>query len=108
MSLPDRPFPLLAIIWRTCSLCLLRLRARRPIIDQEMMAARVPPTNMMVTMRPDVVSLSSFFMHEFAPAVGEKQRSPGAQDDVAVTVGRQENVLPWLTEHADVAKVLVI
>jgi hypothetical protein len=47
-------------------------------------------------------------MHEFAPAVGEKQRSPGAQDDVAVTVGRQENVLPWLTEHADVAKVLVI
>jgi hypothetical protein len=78
------------------------------MIAQEMMAERMPPTKTMAITRPDVVRLSSFFMQLFAPAVGEKQRSPGAQDETAVTVGRQEIVLPALTEHAEVCTVLVI
>jgi hypothetical protein len=72
-----------------------------------MMAAETPPTNTIVTMRPDVVRLSSFFIQLLAPAVAEKQRSPGAQDETAVTVGEQESVLPALTEQADVDTSLV-
>jgi len=106
-SLVARPFPLLDIICRTCSLCRRRLRARRPTIAQERRAEPIPTAKAMVTARPDVVRVSFFFMQLFAPAVAEKQRSPGAQDAIAVMVGMQVTVVPPCIEHADVDFMLV-
>lgn len=77
------------------------------MIAQEKMAEPIPAAKAMVTTRPDVVRVSFFFMQLFAPAVGEKQRSPGAQDVIAVTVGVQVTVVPACIEHADVDFVLV-
>jgi hypothetical protein len=61
---------------------------------QERRAMPIAPVKTMVTMRPEVVRWSSFFMQLLAPAVGEKQRRPGAQDCMAVTVGMQVTVVP--------------
>lgn len=69
---------------------------------QERSAAEIPPAKAMVTTSPEVVSLSSLTLHEAAPAVGEKQRSPGAQEVTAVTVEMQVTVFPALIEHWDV------
>lgn len=96
------PFPLLAIILRSCSWRLARVRDRRQRTAHARRAAPIPPANMMVTMRPDVVRLSSLFMQLSAPAVAVKQRRPGAHDCMAVVVGVQVTVVPSLTEHADV------
>ena len=70
-------------------------------------AAPIPPAKTMVTTRPEVVRLSSFFMQLLAPAVGERQRRPGAQDWIAVVVGMQVTVVPAEIEHADVDFMLV-
>jgi hypothetical protein len=70
-------------------------------------AAPMPPAKTMVTTRPEVVRLSCFFMQELAPAVGEKQRRPGAQDWIAVVVGMQVTVVPAEIEHAEVDLILV-
>jgi hypothetical protein len=61
---------------------------------QERKAIPIPPPKTMATMRPEVVRWSSFFMQLLAPAVGVKQRRPGAQDCMAVTVGVQVTVVP--------------
>jgi hypothetical protein len=74
---------------------------------QERMAMPIPPARTMVTIRPEVVRVSSFFMQLLALAVAEKQRSPGAHDCMAVTVGMQVTVVPAWIEHADVDFVLV-
>lgn len=101
------PFPLLAIILRSCSWRLFRLRDRRQRIAHAMSAAPIPPAKMMVTMRPEVLSLSCFVMQLLAPAVGEKHSIPGAQDWIAVVVAMQVTVVPAWTEHADVDFMLV-
>jgi len=98
---------LLAIILRRCSCCWTRRRDRRQRIAQDRRATPIPPAKMIVTMRPDVVRLSSLFMQLSAPAVAEKQRRPGAQDCMAVIVGVQVTVVPSLTEHTDVDFVFV-
>jgi hypothetical protein len=77
------------------------------MIAQEKIAEPIPAAKKIVTTRPDVVRVSFFFMQLSAPAVAEKQRSPGAQDAIAVTVGMQVTVVPACTEHADVDFVLV-
>jgi hypothetical protein len=46
-------------------------------------------------------------MQELAPAVGEKQRRPGAHDWIAVVVGMQVTVVPAEIEHAEVDFILV-
>lgn len=53
-------------------------------------AASAPP-KMRVTTNPDVVRLLSLLMHNpaSAPAVGEKQISPGAHDAMSVVVATQ-------------------
>ena len=72
-----------------------------------MRAAPIPPAKRMVTMRPEVVRLSCFFMQLLAPAVGEKQSIPAAHDWMAVMVGMQVTVVPAWIEHADVDFMLV-
>lgn len=100
-------FPLLAIILRRCSCCLVRLRDRRQRIAHARSAAPIPPAKIIVTMRPDVVRLLSSFLQLSAPAVGEKQSIPGAQVCMAVVVGVHVTVVPSLIEHADVDFIFV-
>lgn len=60
-----------------------------------------------VTMRPDVVRWSSFFMQTFAPAASVVQRLPGAQDAIRVVVATQPRVESPVIEQKDVSFVEV-
>lgn len=73
-----------------------------------MIVARIPVANAMVTTSPEVVSELSFFM-QVAGVAAElaKQRKPGAQEPMAVTVGMQLCVFPAETKHIDVDFVVV-
>jgi hypothetical protein len=74
-----------------------------------MMVARIPVANAMVTTSPEVVRVLSFFM-QVAGVAAElaKQRRPGAQEPMAVTVGMQLCVFPALsTKHIEVDFVVV-
>ena len=74
-----------------------------------MIVARIPMANAMVTMSPEVVRLLSFFMQVAGVATElAKQRKPGAQEPMAVTVGMQLCVFPAeSTKHIEVDFVVV-
>jgi len=55
-----------------------------------MAVAARPTPNAIATTRPEVVSVLSRRMQEFAPAVAEKQIKPGEQDAISVVVATQD------------------
>jgi hypothetical protein len=73
-----------------------------------MIVTRIPVAKAMVTTSPEVVRLLSFFM-QVAGVAAElaKQRRPGAQELMAVTVGMQLCVFPAEMKHIEVDFVVV-
>jgi len=72
-------------------------------------AAPIPTPKAIVTITPDVVRELSLFMHVPAAAAGlAKHIRPGAQDAIAVTVGKQLSVTPADTEQSEVDFVVVV
>jgi hypothetical protein len=65
-----------------------------------MAVAAIATPKTMVTIRPEVVSLSSLFMQTSAPAVAVKHIIPGAQEAMSVVVATQVEVpdVVWQTE----------
>jgi len=73
-----------------------------------MIVAKIPAPKAMVTTSPEVVRVLFFFMQVAGVATElAKQRKPGAQEPMAVTVGMQLCVFPAETKHIDVDFVVV-
>lgn len=61
-------------------------------------AAPIATPNAIVTIRPEVVRESSFFMHTSALALAEKQISPGAHEADSTVVALQVDVPDVVTQ----------
>ena len=106
LPFPFRPPPRSAA--RSSSARRVFLRAIKFIMTMPIEKPTIPTAKTIVTIRPEVVRWSSFFMQIGSPAVFVVHKLPAAQVPIAVIVGVQPIVSPLDIEQTDVDTTFVV